>query len=420
MQTDDRSASSSELMVTVSAAFRSNAGMYRDMGTPLYGCLFERAVDDPTLIELASHGQDGARPVHLLSAVHDLLLRDSSDPLSRFFPTLNDNPASPEQAFPELQRFCRERRSEILSILQSRTVQSTYVERCWSLMPALAFVSKLAGEPLNLIEIGCSAGVLLTYDSYGYAVPGQGIIGCSDAPLILSGHYAGRPSLKIPVIGTRIGIDLHPVNAKSADERRWLLALCLPELREQQLRLSTALEVVAQSEIHLLEGDALDRLPEALASVEGQSVSFIRFAYCTGRPRQRLHCMSNSVKRVESETSFVLALNSREHSTAIMPGAVRWPNQSSGQQARRSTSLSPVMARDKPRAVSSLIQRPTSHPFIGLAECVLPAFLLGLRSRQSGSAKSSGDRTAVTPSPLRAPISVVEHAQRIPAWPRWN
>jgi hypothetical protein len=256
-------------MVTVSAAFRSNAGMYRDMGTPLYGCLFERAVDDPTLIELASHGQDGARPVHLLSAVHDLLLRDSSDPLSRFFPTLNDNPASPEQAFPELQRFCRERRSEILSILQSRTVQSTYVERCWSLMPALAFVSELAGEPLNLIEIGCSAGVLLTYDSYGYAVPGHGIIGCSGAPLILSGHYAGRPPLKIPVLGTRIGIDLHPVNTKSADERRWLLALCLPELREQQLRLSTALEVVATSEMHLLEGDALDRLSEALASVEG-------------------------------------------------------------------------------------------------------------------------------------------------------
>src|SRR5688572_6504075 len=100
-------------MDSISAAFRSNAAMYRDMGSPLYGCLFARAADDAELVELASHGQEGARPVHLLSAVHDLLLRAPGDPLGRFFATLTDDPAPPEEAFPELQRFCREGRGEI-------------------------------------------------------------------------------------------------------------------------------------------------------------------------------------------------------------------------------------------------------------------------------------------------------------------
>ncbi len=288
---DMSAASSSEPLDTLSAAFRSNARMYRDMGTPLYGCLFERAASDPALLELASHGQDGARPVHLLSAVHDLLLRDPGDPLSNFFPTLTDNPALPEQAYPELQRFCRERRSDILPILQNRTVQSTYVERCWSLMPALALVAELAGEPLNLIEIGCSAGVLLTFDSYAYAVPGQVLVGRGDALLIHSGRYTGQPPLGIPVIGARIGIDLHPLDASSADDRRWLLALCLPELREQQQRLGTALDVVARSGLRLLEGDALDRLPEALAEVDGPLCVFhsVCLLYWPAEAKAALH-----------------------------------------------------------------------------------------------------------------------------------
>lgn len=258
-----------EDMNSVAAAFRSNAEMYRDMGTPLYGHLFLRAAEDAELVELASHGQEGARPVHLLSAVHDLLLRDPDDPLARFFPTLTQDPAPAEEAFPELRRFCRERRSEILAILQSRTVQSTYVERCWTLMPAIAHVAELAGEPLNLIEIGCSAGVLLTFDRYAYDVPEHGIIGRQDAPLVLSGSLSGPGPLRIPEIGARIGIDLQPIDACSPDDRRWLLALCLPEFRAQQARLDTALDIVTQTGISLLEGDALDLLPGTMGSVAG-------------------------------------------------------------------------------------------------------------------------------------------------------
>jgi hypothetical protein len=253
----------------VAAAFRTNAAMYRDMGSELYGCLFAQAADEPELVELASSGQQGARPVHLLSAVHDLLLRDPSDPLACFFPTLTGTPEPPAQALPELIRFCRERRGEILPILKTRTVQSTYVERCWSLMPALAHVAAQAGEPLNLVDIGTSAGVLLTSDAYAYDVPGRGRVGPGDAPLVLTGRYEGDPPVGLPAIGRRIGIDLQPLDAASPGDRRWLLALCLPELREQQARLAVALDVVARSEIELVTGDALERLPDVLAEIEG-------------------------------------------------------------------------------------------------------------------------------------------------------
>ena len=145
-------------------------------------------------------------------------------------------------------------------------MQSTYVERCWALRPALAHIASLAGEPLDLVEIGCSAGVLLTFDQYGYHIPGQARIGPADAPLILSGHMTGDPPAGIPAIGARIGIDLAPLDAASPEDRRWLLALCLPELREEQARLGVALDTVARSPVRLMKGDALNQLPKALAA----------------------------------------------------------------------------------------------------------------------------------------------------------
>jgi len=259
---------STDLSKDVAAAFRTNAGMYRDMGSELYGCLFERAAGDAYLVELASHGQEGARPVHLLSAVHYLLLRDPADPLARFFPTLTEYPQPAEEAFADLQRFCRDRRGEILPILQQRTVQSTYVERCWTVMPALSLVANMAGEPLDLIEIGCSAGVLLTFDRYAYDLP-RGMIGPPDAALRLTGALQGQPGTRLPQIAARIGLDLHPLDAASRDDRDWLLALCLPELRAEQERLAKALDVVAQTGIELIEGDALAVLPGALAATAG-------------------------------------------------------------------------------------------------------------------------------------------------------
>ena len=254
-----------ERLDTVAAAFRAGEQIYRSLGTPLYGALCAGGADDPDIIELASHGQEGAQPVHLFASVHYLLLRDSDDPLSRYFATLTDEPASPEQAFPDFARFCARHRDEILPLLENRTVQTTYVDRCRALMPPLSQVAKEAGEPLNLVEIGCSAGVLLAFDKYAYELKGDGRIGTADAPLTLMTEVRGGPPLHIPKIGSRIGLDLHPVNVRSADERQWLLALSFPEFREQQARLAIALDVVAQTDIRTLEGDGLALMPGVLA-----------------------------------------------------------------------------------------------------------------------------------------------------------
>jgi hypothetical protein len=261
----ERGPAEGEGLETVAATFRASEQIFGGMGARLYAELCKGVVGSPELLEMGARALAAARPAHLFSAVHYLLLRDPEPRLSRFFATLSDDPPPPEAAFPEFDRYCLEHRDAILDILETRTVQTTYVERCAALMPLVSFVADQAGEPLNLIEIGCSAGVLLAFDKYAYEVTGRGRVGAAGATLILDAEVHGGPVPRIPQIGTRVGLDLHPVDCRSEEERRWLLALCFPELRDEQRRLAAALDIVAQTEMTMLEGDAMEHLRDVLA-----------------------------------------------------------------------------------------------------------------------------------------------------------
>ena len=107
-----------ERLSAAAGALRAAVHLYGVMGTPLYATLAARGANDAEIVALVSRGREGAAPMHLFSSVHYLLLRDPSDPLSRFFATLTPSPQPPEDAFPEFVRFCREHREEILKLLQ--------------------------------------------------------------------------------------------------------------------------------------------------------------------------------------------------------------------------------------------------------------------------------------------------------------
>lgn len=247
------------------AAWRAGEAISLKQGAPLYAELCRRGAEEPEILELSAHGMEGASPVHLFISVHHLLLGGIRDPLAQFFATLADPPAPPAEAWPHFVQFCREHRAALIELLRTRTIQMTYVERCRTLMPALCVVGEEAGAPLHLIEVGCSAGVMLTFDKYSYEMRANERIGPADAAIRLTGTLHGGPPLQLPQIASRTGIDLHLIDPHSPDDRRWMLATCFPELRTEQANLATAMDLVAETQIRWLEGDALELVPGALA-----------------------------------------------------------------------------------------------------------------------------------------------------------
>jgi hypothetical protein len=254
--------------------FEDGITRFRWFGSPLYAELCRRVADDAELLELASEAPEGQPFTHLLfAAVHAIVLDGSGGGLSGYFPSVGGSAnADPDTVFVEFRRFCADQRTEIVSLMKRRTVQFTMPGRAAFMLPALSYVANLAGEPFSLIDIGCGAGLLTNFTEYAYDYGFGERIG-DRSKLVLSGfRWIGEPPhaliKKIPVVGSRVGIDLNPIDPRDPDEFRWIDALCPPDMVEERRSLRAAMELRGRSNIPVVRGDALKRVPPILATMK--------------------------------------------------------------------------------------------------------------------------------------------------------
>lgn len=174
----------------------------------------------------------------------------------------------------------------LTELVGSRTVQTNEVGRAAFLYPGLLVARAHAhGRRLALIEIGASAGLNLLLDQYrityrrGSDLPGHQSAGDDEptlsadtaegnAALIVDPDPQGasrpdevpqvqctllgsaRPRLGPPLhtgagVGTRVGLDLYPLDPRRPEDRRWLRALVWPEHNARRARLDQALRLAA-------------------------------------------------------------------------------------------------------------------------------------------------------------------------------
>jgi hypothetical protein len=142
-------------------------------------------------------------------------------------------------------------------------VQTNEVQRAWALLPAFLFVSD--GRPLDLLELGPSAGLNLLWDRfrYRYSTGGWG-----DGALELRGDDrvsppAGLLERRVDVARRR-GIDLSPVDVTTDHGARLLQAFVWADQDERLDRLRRAIDVVRHDPPQLLQGDYVEALPSLL------------------------------------------------------------------------------------------------------------------------------------------------------------
>jgi hypothetical protein len=153
--------------------------------------------------------------------------------------------------------------------VQEQDVQTNEVQRCYGLLPAFLTLARDSGRPLDLVELGPSAGLNLLWDRYRYVYDGSAW-GAEVAPLVLAGELRGPlPDGLLdvePVVNRRLGIDLNPVDVTT--EEGSLLLQCFvwvgQTARLERLRL--AIEAVRADPPELVRGDYVELLPEVLAA----------------------------------------------------------------------------------------------------------------------------------------------------------
>lgn len=245
----------------------------------LYERLSRGAAGDEDLLAIAAEARAGQPPPQLLlGAVQDLLLRAGDHPLARFYPTCTDDPRDPTTTdpIPAFRSFCLANEARLRRLVGTRRVQTNAVGRSAVLFPAFGHVARRTNRrPLALIEVGTSAGLNLFWDGYRYEYHPHGVHGDPDSSVRIETAVRGDgnpPLPEPPSVGSRVGVDIHPLDVTDPADRRWLRALVIPDQRERHERLAAAIEQAREDPPRLVEGDALDVLPGLLADApDGQA-----------------------------------------------------------------------------------------------------------------------------------------------------
>jgi hypothetical protein len=159
---------------------------------------------------------------------------------------------------------------EVVAECSRRTVQANEPLRMAALLPVLSLID----GPIALLELGAAAGLCLYPDRFSYRFtdasgtertrldPASGASG-----VVLASVVRGSlPTVRMPEIVWRAGIDLAPVDVRCAADRAWIRAQIWPGETERATRIAAAVDIARADPPLLLTGDARARLAELAAS----------------------------------------------------------------------------------------------------------------------------------------------------------
>lgn len=251
---------------------------------PLYDEVARSVASDRELLALQHSARPHAHlPAMLLAGVHYLLLDGVDHPLADVYAGRSSAPAAPL-----FRNLCLEHSTALVEVLNSRAVQTNEVGRSAVLGPALTWAS--AGEPVQLVDVGCSAGLNMLCDRYRLDYGPHGVTGPGDSPVRIECEVvAGSPPIapSLPAIAGRVGIDLDPPDLTEPDDARWLLACVWPGTGRFR-RAARAIEMGRADPPPVRQGDAVEKLPAVLAGLgEGRVVVLNSWSYSYFTVEQR-------------------------------------------------------------------------------------------------------------------------------------
>jgi hypothetical protein len=191
--------------------------------------------------------------------------------------------------------------------------QTNEVGRSAVLMAGLLQAVERFPLPVELLELGASAGLNLLLDRYGYDLGGLHA-GDPASPLQLRPEWQGPPPPAGRVeVAARAGVDLSPLAPRTDGER--LIAYVWPDQRQRLDQLERAISIASASGVAVAEGDAADWLEAQLSTPQPE-----------GRLRIVLHSLAYQYFPSETQAAVTAAMEAAgAHAGAARPlGWVRF------------------------------------------------------------------------------------------------
>jgi hypothetical protein len=277
--------------------------------SPLYSELWKHLKTDEELLSLVDLIQkDQPNIVTFFTAVNFLLLREPQHPFALYYPYLHQAGAPPlSEAYSFFREFVLAHDAELRSLLPTARLQTNEVTRCSNLLPAFSLAYQRGGmKPLNMIEVGSSAGLNLNWFRYGYHY-GSIIVGDMASPVQIACELQGDPLPPIPEnlppVASCQGIELFPRDIFDEEDMRWVRAAIWPEEHARHLMLDAAIKFARQGDLHLHEGDACNLLPALLEAIPEHQTAVVWSSFAVNQgPVEVKECIDLQIQEASHRT----------------------------------------------------------------------------------------------------------------------
>jgi len=213
-------------------------------------------------------------PTVILAALHDLALAGRAPALAAAYAAA-DGDAAGRAAIDTLLRMT----DSVVAIAGRRRIRTDENGRGAVLYPAIAEAARRVGaNAVGLIDVGCAAGLNLNVDRVGITYSNGQSLGDPSSPVQLSSSIVGDrpvPTRPMPQVVARVAVALDPLDVTDADDARWLRACVWPEERERRATLDAEIALGATAPPLLLQGDAVEVLPDAFARVPADALPVV-------------------------------------------------------------------------------------------------------------------------------------------------
>jgi hypothetical protein len=213
-------------------------------------------------------------PAVILAALHDLALAGRAPALAAAYAAA-DGDAAAGAAIDTLLELT----VSVVDTAVRRRTKANETGHCAVLYPAIAEAARRVGaNAIGLIDVGCSSGLNLSVDRVGIRYGNGPSLGDPSSPVQLSASIVGDrpiPARAMPEVVARVGVDLEPLDVTDPDDARWLRACVWPDQQERAARLEAELALAATAPPLLLQGDAVEVLPDAFAHVPAEALTVL-------------------------------------------------------------------------------------------------------------------------------------------------
>jgi hypothetical protein len=243
-------------------------------GSKLYGSLLTGLINDyrgggvtAELLEgVSATPVHDAVPLRYLATAHRLALSGAAPTLARWYGSCGGAWYG-EDISDDFLQVAQTHRREFLAGLQ-RNVQTNEVGRAAVLASAFALIARRHQCALDLLEIGCSAGLLSRWDEYFYDTGSSALANpASDVRFDQTWWRTPPPDLGGNVrVARRRGSDISPIDATNAEGQLTMLSFVWPDQAERVDRLRRALAIAARTPMDITRADAGTWLAQELAA----------------------------------------------------------------------------------------------------------------------------------------------------------